>query len=114
MSTPCCGGLYWTSFITTSPSFDGVADGEVIGARVRVGIGIVVSVGEGVRVGVRVGVGVNVGLGVGADVGSGVWVGVGVSGGAGVVVGTGAGPTKLKSSKYVVTEGVSAYTITIA
>ena len=63
VSMPCCGGSYWTSFITTSPSFDGVAVGEGVGIGVTVGVGA--GVGVEVRVGVGVGRGVCVGVGLG-------------------------------------------------
>lgn len=46
--------------------------------------------------------------------GVGIGVGVNVIVGVGVGVNTGTGPVKLKLSKYVVTEGVSAYTMTTA
>jgi len=111
VSMLCCRGSYWTSFITTSPSFDAVAVGDGVGAKVMVGVGAGVGVevrvgvgvgrgvcvGVGLGVGVRVRVGVGAGVGVGDDVGVGVDVSVGV--GVGVAVGSGTGLVKLKSSK---------------
>ena len=85
-SVPCCGGSYWISFITTSPSFDGVAVGDGVGVGVSVGVGVVVRVGEGGGVRVRVGVGIGVGMGVGGGVRVKVGVGLGVGDGEGVRV----------------------------
>jgi len=105
VSTPCCGGSYWTSFITTSPSFAGVAVGGGVGVGVGIGVGVRVGVGLGVGLDVSAGVMVVVGVGLGVGDGEavrvavGVGVGVGRGVGVGAGVGTGAGPTKLNSSK---------------
>lgn len=64
VSVPSCGGSYWTSFITISPSFEGLVVGDGVGVCVGVSLGVGLGVGVGVSVGDSVDVGICVGVGV--------------------------------------------------